>query len=266
MRTRIVVLSAVSMLATALLAGAVNAITGLPLDIPPPYDSPVRVIPTLLGATPGFALGLVASGFALHDAARRTGVGWFIGLLIWPFVPLLASGLMLAGVLGYATLWFLALPFAPLAALVYGLIAPAETTSPASSTSRWRLAAFLSALVLATVGGAALLLTGAQSKSAGTPNAPALRVTQSDAVADCAAGSYPRVTLTNIGAQTVTWTAVPRAASVTTTPSSGSLAPGESIAVTLSGATSDASVIVQFQSSDGASTVAKFGCQPGAGK
>lgn len=266
MRTRVVVLSAVSAIATALLSGGVNAFTGLPLDVPPPYNSPVRVIPTLIGAIPGVALGLVAGGYALHDAARRTGIGWFIGLLIWPFGPLLASGLMLAGVIGYATLWFLALAFVPLAALVYGILAPSETASPPSPASRSRLAVFIGALVVAAVGGAALLLSGAHSKSVNTPSGPALRVTQSVAVANCAAGVYPSMTVTNISPQTVAWTANPQASAVTITPSSGSLPPGASVSVTLTGATSGPSIIVQFQASDGASTVAKFGCQQGTSK
>lgn len=44
-------------------------------------------------------------GYALYDAAHRDGVGWFVGLLVWPFIPLTAAVLMFSGMRAYTTLW-----------------------------------------------------------------------------------------------------------------------------------------------------------------
>lgn len=269
MRTRIIVFSLVSSVVIVLLASLLNALSGLPLDIAPAYNDPVRVVLTLIGAAPGFSLGLVGIGFALYDAARRSGAGWFIGLLVWPFVPLLASNLMFAGVLAYATQWFLALAFVPLAALMYGIAAqpsapPAGATAPMPA-SQSRLVVFVSVLVLVALGGA-LLLTGPRGSTSVPPGPPVLQVTQNGATANCASGAYPTVTLLNRGGQALTWKANTQNPNVTATPSSGTLAPGASVTVSLSGATNAPDVIIRFQASDQTTAVAKFGCQSGASK
>jgi len=167
----------------------------------------------------------------------------------------------------------------PLAPFVYALVAPAAASAisaasaapaiPAPTgaqpmpTSRSRLAMFVGVLTAVVVGGAVLLFPGPPSSAApGGP--PALQVTQTSAVADCANGSYPPITVTNSGAQTLQWTAKSQDPSVSATPGGGSLAPGASATVTLSGKTSATSVIVQFLDGSQASVPAKFGCQASA--
>lgn len=271
MRIRLVVLSLFSAILTGLLTGILNTITGLPLDVPAAYNAPVRVVPTLLGAAPGFLLGLTASGLALKDAARRGGDGWFIGLLVWPFVPLLVASLMFTGALGLATWWFLALPFAPLAALLYALTSPPApetldaTPLPGKTVSRTRFSVFAGTLLLVTLGGVALLIISNGNGSV-TPGPPVLQVAPSGGVASCASGNYPPITLMNTGMRTVTWIASPQDPNVTSTPASGDLAAGASVTVTLGGATSATDVIVQFQTSGQITAVAKFTCQSGTSK
>ena len=89
---------------------------------------------------------------------------------------------------------------------------------------------------------------------------------QTSATADCASGAYPPITVTNSSAQTRQWTAKSQDPSVTAAPAAGSLAPGASVTITLSGKTSATNVIVQFLSGDQASVPAKVGCQAGASK
>lgn len=263
MRAKVIVMSITSAVCVVLLGGLLNAITGLPLDISPAYNAPIRVVSTLLGAAPGFILGLIGLGYALYDAARRGGVGWFSVLLVWPFVPLTAAGLMFSGVFAYATLWLLALAFVPLAALMYALTAP-STSGTLGGIARSRLVVFVSVLLLVALGSTALLLSGRQGGSTVVPGPPALQVTQSGSQADCARGTYPAITLTNTGKQALKWAAKSQDPNVTAVPVSGSLAPGTSITVSLTGATQAPDVIVQFQSGGQTAGTAKFGCQAGA--
>lgn len=272
MRTVVIVCSIVSAVALIVLGGFLNFLGGFRIDFATPYNDPVRVVATFIGAAPGFGLALTGLGFALYDAARRGGVGWFIALLAWPFVPLLAASLMFVGVLAYPTDWYLALAFLPLAPLVYALVAPsaasavpAPTRAQSVPTSRSRLAVFVGVLVAVVLGGGVLLFPGPPSSAA--PSAPSsLRVTQLSATADCASDTYPPITLANTGAQTLQWAAKSQDASVTATPAGGSLAPGASVTVTLSGKTSATNVIVQFLDGGQASVPAKFGCQASASK
>lgn len=94
-----------SSIAFALLIGlgaVSNVLSGWQIDVPTPYDHPWRVIGTLLGEAPGLIFALVGLGYALYDAAQRNATRWFIALLIWPIIPLLAASLMFAGALSYA--------------------------------------------------------------------------------------------------------------------------------------------------------------------
>jgi hypothetical protein len=265
MRTRVtvIVFSVVSAVTVVLLGSVLNFLGWFRLDYALPYNDPVVVVTTLVGVAPGFILGLIGAGLALRDAARRGGAGWFIGLLAWPFVPILAASLMFTGVLARATSWFLALAFVPLAALVYALAVPSATPAiggtPAAA-SRSRLAAFVGVLVLVALAGAALLYPGFQGGASVPSAVVALHVTQSDSAANCAGGAYPTITVTNTGGQALQWSANTQDSSVTATPSSGSLAAGASVTVSLGGATSAPAVIVQFRVGSQTAGVAKFGC------
>ena len=275
MRTIVIVCSIISAVALVILGSFLNFLGGFRIDFATPYNDPVRVVATFIGAAPGFGVALTGLGLALYDAARRGGVGWFIALLAWPFVPLLAASLMFLGVLAHSTGWYLAFAFVPLAPLVYALVAPAAastapavpapTSTPPISIARSRLAVFVGVLTAVVVGGGVLLFPGPPSSAApGGP--PALQVTQTSAVADCANGAYPPITVTNSSAQTQQWTAKSQDPSISATPAGGSLAPGASVTITLSGKTSATNIIVQFLDGNQASVPAKFGCQASASK
>lgn len=271
MRALIITFSLFAIGALVVVGGFVNAISGFGFDYSIPYNAPVRVVATFIGDTPGFAFALASMGYALYDAARRGLLRWFIGLLVWPVAPLVAASLMYSGSLAYAINWFLPLALLPLAALLYGIIVPAAVPvsagAPLVMPSPARYAVFVSVLVIvALAGGALLLIPNLQPAASPTQSVPpALQVITSSANADCANGVYPPVTLENLGAQTLQWTATSQDASVTANPPAGSLAPGASAQVTLSGKTSAPDVIVQFGT--GASGgVAKFSCQGTPGK
>src|SRR5690348_7168658 len=182
MRTIVIVCSIISAVALVVLGGFLNFLGGFRIDFATPYNDPVRVVATFIGATPGFGVALTGLGFALYDAARRGGIGWFIALLAWPFIPLLAASLMFLGVLAHPTDWYLALAFVPLAPFVYALVAPAAASAisaasaapaiPAPTgaqpmpTSRSRLAMFVGVLTAVVVGGAVLLFPGPPSSAA----------------------------------------------------------------------------------------------------
>ena len=275
MRAPIMVLSIISAVILVVFGGFLNAVSGFGIDILLPYNAPVRVVATFSGDAPGIALALAALGFALYDAARRGGVGWFIGLLAWPVVPLVAASLMFAGVLAYATFWFLPLAFIPLAPLLYALAGPTEATVPthgqAVAVPRSRVRALVG--VFAVVAVAAVVFVGviALFSSSGSganrvTGSPPLQVSQTSFTADCANGVYPPVTVANTGAQAQQWRAVSQDANVVANPSSGTLAPGASVSVTFSGTTTAPSVIVQFVTGAQTNGVAKVGCQASASK
>lgn len=113
----------------------------------------------------------------------------------------------------------------PVATLLYGLLIE-------RSTPRF-----------ASVGGLALLGIGALLLAAPpwvvfnpSNGAPVLAVDAAQTGADCAHGQYPPITIKNAGGGTLTWHfAVAAFDAVTTTPTSGSLAPGQAQTVTLVG-------------------------------
>jgi hypothetical protein len=277
MRTTIITFSIVAAITLIVFGGLLNAISsGLGIDTLAPYNEPIRVVWTLIGDVPGFAFALAGMGYAFYDAARRGVTRWFMGLLVWPVVPLVAASLMYAGALSYAIYWFVPLAFLPLASLLYGIIAlpataailppPAAIGGPLATRSPARFLAFVGLLVLVALGGGAFLLApNVQPASSAPGGPPALQVTQTTATADCANGIYPTVTLTNTGAQALHWTAKSQDPNVATAPAAGSLAPFATAQVTLTGKSIAADVIVQF-TSDAGSGVAKFSCQTGASK
>jgi hypothetical protein len=268
MRTRVIVFSVVSAVMVVVLGSVLNFLGWFRLDYALPYNDPAVVVATLIGVAPGFITALIGLGFALSDASRQGNGGWFMGLLVWPFLPIVAAGLMFTGVLTHATSWFLPLAFVPVAPLAYALTAPTAVAAPIRATPsaafRYRLTAFVGVLVLFALGGAALLYPGFQGTTSVPPSAPALQLTQTGSAATCAGGTYPAITLTNTGRQTLQWTANTQDANVSATPSGGSLGPGTSVTVSLSGATSAPDVIVQFHVGSQTAGVAKIGCQSGA--
>lgn len=134
----------------------------------------------------------------------------------------------------------------PLATLLYSLLA--ERPIPRS----------------VSVGGLAALILGALLLAAPpwivfnpVNGAPVLAIDDSQTSADCAHGLYPPITIRNTGGGTVNWRfAVAAFDAVTTTPSSGSLARGQTQVVTLAGAYSPSAdrpqeVGVEFDSNGG---------------
>lgn len=280
MRATIIVCSVISAITFVVFGGLFNAVTsGLGFDTLAPYNEPFRVVATFIGDVPGIALALAALGLALYDSARRGGVAWFIALLIWPLVPLLAASLMFAGVLAEVIYWFIPLAFIPLAPLLYALAAPrvvavvpapapvpaAPRMSPAASPLGFSL--FIGILALVAVSGGLFLFPGFHATNTPAQSGPpALTVTQTSAAANCASGSYPPLTLANTGTTMLQWTAQSDDPAVTANPTQGSLAPSASVTITLSGQTTAPDVIVRFLASGQPSVPAKFGCQAGASK
>lgn len=269
MRALIITFSLIAIGALIIVGGFVNAISGFGFDYAVPYNAPVRVVATLIGDTPGFAFALAAIGYALYDAARRSLLRWFIGLLAWPVAPLVAASLMYSGSLAYAVYWFLPLALLPLAALLYGIIVPAAVPASAGAPSLMpspaRYIIFMSVLVIVALAGGTFLLIPNLQPAAAQSGPPALQVNEPSANADCANGVYPPVTLVNTGSQTLQWTAKSQDPNVTTNPPEGSLAPGASAQITFSGKTTAPDVIVQFETGANGG-VAKFSCQGTPGK
>lgn len=90
---------------------------------------------------------------------------------------------------------------------------------------------------------------------------PVLRVDQQQTNASCAKGIYPQITLANVGAQTIHWTAQSQDPNVTITPASDILAPNAETHVTLEGASSARQVKIQFTPDIGTGSIAEFICQ-----
>lgn len=143
----------------------------------------------------------------------------------------------------------------PLATLLYGLFIERR------------------ALRFGAAGGMALLTLGSLLLAAPPwavfnprNGAPVLAIDAPRTGADCAHGQYPPITLENTGGGTVTWRfAFAAFNAVTTSPTSGSLAPGQTQVVTLVGAYSPSAdrpheVGVEFDS-DGGNQRAIISCQ-----
>lgn len=264
MRTGIIVCSILSAILVAILGGLASIFFGFGFDYATPYNDPHVAVPVMIFSAPGVILALVGSGIALNDASRRRLTGWFSGLLAWPLVPVAAAGLMFAQALAHPELWWLALAFLPLAPFLYALMAPSEAATPGAnrpqSTISPRYLTFLGILVVVTLAGILLQFPSPQTRNTG-PGAPiTIHVTQSTYTADCASGIYPTITLTNSGNKTLQWTATSQDPNITARPSQGSLNPGATATVSLSGKTSASDVIVLFHAG-GQGAPAKIGCQ-----
>lgn len=269
MRAFIITFSSIAFALLLILGPIFNLFSGWQIDVPTPYNYPTRVVGTLLGVTPGLIFALGGLGAALYDAAQPNAKRWFIALLLWPVIPLLAASLMFAGALSYAGLWFAPLAFLPFAPFLYGLVAASVGVRPlvpwpvAPAPTPRRYLTFVSILAAVTVVLGALLLTPAPQSLVGPVpvSPPVLEVGPLRTNADCAKGIYPQVNLANVGTQTFTWTAQSQDPNVTLTPASGTLAPNSTMDVALEGATSARQVNVQFTPSIGLGFTAEFICQ-----
>ncbi|HEY7093422.1 MAG TPA: hypothetical protein VH393_09600, partial [Ktedonobacterales bacterium] len=232
MKRTVLILSLVAPILMFVIGGFFFAASGFGIDFEAPPTSPQRIVGALIGYIPGLVLALIALALSLSTTARSRQTGWFVGLLVWPVVPVVAAALMLTGVVGLSDNWWLAAVFLPLSTLLYGAIGPAPLVearpqgSPESTSPAAPFFAFVGILALVTVLGFTTLVRGAlpfSTPPAATPTiGPAvLSVRVGDGAANCATGSYPTVTITNTTQQTVGWSASVNGAGVTVTPASG---------------------------------------------
>jgi hypothetical protein len=253
------------------IGGFFFAVSGFGFDILLPPTSTRRIIGAVIGYIPGLALALVALALSLSATARSRQIGWFVGLLVWPAVPVVASVLMVSGVVGLSDNWWLAAVFLPLSTLIYGAIGPAPKTDASSqgaTASASPLAPFLTfvgILALVTVLSFTTLIRGAppfSSPPAATPTVgpSALSVRMGDGAANCATGSYPAMTITNTMQQTVSWTASVNDSGVTVTPPTGSLDAGASAMVALSGRATTTTFFTVTFTAQGSQALAKIAC------
>lgn len=264
MRAYIITFSSIAFVLLIGLGPIANLLSGWQIDVPSPYNYPPRMVGTLLGLTPGLLFALTGLGYALYDAAQRHAPRWFMALLIWPVIPLLASSLMFAGALTYAGLWFVSLALLPLAPFLYGLMAATPGLRPAApAPAPRRYPMFVGILVVVTIALGALLLAPAPESLAGPAlvSPAVLQVDPLQTTADCAKGIYPQINLANIGSQTFTWTAQSEDPDVTISPASGILASNSSTYVAIEGATAAHQVNIDFTPSIGTGFTAEITCQ-----
>lgn len=264
MRAFTITFSSIAFALLIILGPVLNLLSGWQIDVPSPYNYPPRVVGTLAGDALGLIFALAALGYALYDAAQRNAPRWFMALLIWPVIPLLASSLMFAGAVSYAGLWFAPLALLPLATFLYGIVAASPGVRPAvSAPAPRRYLPFVGALAVVTVALGALLGAPPPQSLVGPilVSPPVLQVDPIQTNADCARGIYPQVNLANVGAQTITWTAQSQDPHVTVVPASGTLAPNSATDVALEGASSAHKVTIQFSPNIGIDMTSEFICQ-----
>jgi len=264
MRAYIITFSSIAFALLIFLGSFSNLLSGWQIDVPSPYNYPPRVVGTLLGDAPGLLFALAGLGYALYDAAQRHAPRWFMALLIWPVIPLLASSLMFAGALSYAGLWFAPLALLPLAPFLYGIFAASPGLRPAApAPAPRRYLAFVGVLAIVTLALGALLVAPPPESLVGPVlvSPPVLQVDPIQTNADCARGIYPQVNLANVGTQTITWTAQSQDPHVTVVPASGTLAPNSATDVALEGASSAHKVTIQFSPNVGIDMTSEFICQ-----
>jgi hypothetical protein len=279
MKLAVLILSVVAIIVLFIGGGLLFALSGFGFDTANSPNDPVVVRATFVGFVPGLALEAVALSISLSAMARSRNTRWFIGLLIWPLVPIVAGVLMLTGVVGYSDSWWFAFVFLPLATLIFGALGPApqrpsvvgstsdptihppETPSQQKTGSGRRFIVFASILSLATVLGFATLVLGTPPGPAPDVGPSSLDVQVATGVANCSVGTYPAVTILNTGGQAVSWSASSTDPAIHVSPSSGSLGPGESTTVTISGRTSAQFIFVGFNS-QGTQGSAKIPCGP----
>jgi hypothetical protein len=104
--------------------------------------------------------------------------------------------------------------------------------------------------------------TTAQPTATTKPANPPKLTATSQPTAFCANGQYPTIVVKNAGGGTLTWTATPKTAGVSVSPTGGSLGAGASKNVTVTGPVppNTSSVSIAFSGNGGSSTV-KFTCQ-----
>jgi hypothetical protein len=267
----VLILSLIAPILMFVIGGFFFAASGFGIDFEAPPTSPQRVVGALIGYIPGLVLAIIALALSLSATARSRQVGWFIGLLVWPVVPLVAAVLMVTGIVGFSESWWLAAVFLPLSTLIYGAIGPAPVTdarrrqAPQSSSSLAPFLGFVGVLTLVTLLGFTSLVRGAlpfSSPPVATPTSgpAALSVRMGDGAANCATGSYPPVTVTNTTRQTVSWSAGVNDPGVTVTPLTGSLDTGASTAVALSGRATTTTFFTVTFTAQGSQSLAKIAC------
>jgi hypothetical protein len=271
MKRTVLILSIIAPILLFVIGGFFFAASGFGFDILLPPTSTRRIIGALIGYIPGLVLALIALALSLSATMRSRQVGWFVGLLVWPVVPVVAAVLMVSGVVGLSDNWWLAAVFLPLSTLIYGAVGPASATGASSRGAQGSgspLAPFLTfvgILTLVTVLGFTTLIRGAlpfSSPPAATPmvGPSALSVRMGAGAADCATGSYPAVTITNTSQQTVSWTASVNDSGVTVTPLSGSLDAGASAEVALSGRATTTTFFTVTFITQSSQALAKIAC------
>ncbi len=271
----VVILSLIDLLIVYVASGFYVALTfGMMYEDRPP--TPQRILVGLVAFLPGLAIALVALALSLLATGRSRQTGWFVGLVVWPVVPILAAVLMATGAVAFPGLWWMSAYAMPLATLIYGAIGPAPLAAAGPSGTAGGITlrrptplvpflGFVGVLMLVTVLGFATLVRGAPPFSplpapTATVGPAALSVRVGEGAANCAVGSYPTVTLTNTLQQTVSWSAQVNDSGVTVTPASGSLDAGASTTVTLSGqATTPTFFTVTFTAQD-SQNLAKIAC------
>jgi hypothetical protein len=258
-----------SLIAPVLLYGVGGfffAASGFGIDSELPPTSPRRIVGALLGYTPGLVLVVIALILSLSATGRSRQLGWFVGLLIWPVVPIAAGVLMVTGVTGFSDLWWLAALGLPLGTFLYSLLGPPP--SPDGVQTPIRRAPFLSfvgVLTLVTLLGFVTLARGAlpfASPPAPTPTVGPLVLTVQVATgpANCITGAYPTITLTNIAQQTVSWSAQVNDSGITVAPASGNLDAGASAAVMLSGRATTSTFFTVTFLAQSSQNLAKIAC------
>lgn len=253
--------------ALLIVLGAVfNLLIGWQIDVPRLYNYPSRVVVTLLGDAPGLIFALLGLGYALYDAARRNATRWFIALLIWPVIPLLASSLMFAGAVSnrdLAIIWFAPLALIPLASFIYGIVAASPGLRPAAlAPAPRRYLAFVGILTAVTVALGALLIAPAPGPVPVPLDviAPVIQVSPLRMNASCVEGTYPLISVSNMSIQTIHWTARSQDPDVTLLPSSGTLAPDTEMPVIVEGPSRARQVNIRFTPDIGTGLTAEFTC------
>lgn len=275
MKRTVLILSLIAPVLLYIVGGFFFAASGFGIDYMAPPTSPRRIIGALIGFLPGLILAIIALTLSLLATARSRQSGWFVGMLVWPVVPIVAGVLMVTGAVGLSDSWWLAALFVPLATLIYGLIGPAPLTtagptSAAGTTPRppTPFAPFLSfvgVLTLVTLLGGATLVRGAPPffpvpVTSPTVGPVVLSVRVGEGAANCATGSYPAVTITNTLKQAVSWSARVNDSGITVTPVSGSLDAGASTTVTISGQATTPTFFTITFTAQGSQNLAKIAC------
>lgn len=278
MKRTVLILSLVAPVLLYVVGGFLFAASGFSLDFDDSPTSPRRIVGALLGYIPGLILLIVAMVLSLSATGRNRQTGWFVGLLVWPIIPIAAPALMVTGVVGLSESWWLAALFLPLATLLYSVLGPAPLATTASQgapgasertpTPLAPFLGFVSVLALVTLLGIATLVRGAPPFTAPPTATPtigplALTVQVADGSANCTDGSYPTVTITNALQQTVAWSANVNDAGLAITLTSGSLAAEASMIVTIIGKATTTSFFTITFTAQGSENLAKIACVSG---